>query len=187
MRYRRGLWLAASHLVPLGCSALACSVLGCSDGARNARPPQTVAPFQQSPSSAPSASSADTPPARTAASDLPTNPREALPATAPPSGAGSLRRVLLFTRTVGFAHDSIPAGIAAIQKLGMENGFTVDQTADATRFNDATLSDYDVVIFSSTTSDVLDNAQQDAFQRYIQAGGGWVGVHTATDTEYDWP
>jgi type 1 glutamine amidotransferase len=43
------------------------------------------------------------------------------------------------------------------------------------------------VIFSSTTSDVLDNAQQDAFQRYIEAGGGWVGIHAATDTEYGWP
>jgi type 1 glutamine amidotransferase len=98
-----------------------------------------------------------------------------------------LERVLVFSRTLGFRHDSIAAGIAAIQKLGMEQGFAVDQSEDPAQFNDATLADYDVVIWLSTTADVLDDGQQSAFQRYIEAGGGWVGVHAAADTEYDWP
>jgi len=103
--------------------------------------------------------------------------------TEPPT----LRRVLVFTRTLGYRHDSIGAGIAALQKLGAESAFAVDPTEDPTRFNDATLADYDVVVWLSTTADVLDDSQQSAFQRYIEAGGGWMGIHSATDTEYDWP
>jgi cytochrome c len=103
-----------------------------------------------------------------------------------PSSA-ALRRVLVFTRTLGYRHDSIGAGVAALQQLGAENGFTVDATEDPTRFADASLADVDVVVWLSTTADVLDDGQQAAFQRYIQAGGGWVGVHAAADTEYDWP
>lgn len=102
---------------------------------------------------------------------------------APPT----LRRVLVFTRTLGFRHASIGAGVAALQKLGTENGFVVDPTEDPTRFNEGTLADYDVVVWLSTSADVLDDTQQSAFQRYIQAGGGWVGVHAATDAEFDWP
>jgi cytochrome c len=98
-----------------------------------------------------------------------------------------LSRVLVFTRTLGFRHESIGAGVTALQKLGTENGFSVDATEDATRFTDSSLAGYDVVVWLSTTADVLDDAQQSAFQRYIQAGGGWVGVHAAADTEYDWP
>jgi type 1 glutamine amidotransferase len=103
------------------------------------------------------------------------------------SAPAQLERVLVFSRTLGYRHDSIGAGITAIQKLGMEHGFVVDQTEDPAKFNDATLTDYDVVIWLSTTADVLDDGQQSAFQRYIEAGGGWVGVHAAADTEYDWP
>jgi cytochrome c len=96
-------------------------------------------------------------------------------------------RILVFSKTAGFRHQSIPAGIAAVKKLGAENGFDVDVTEDATAFNDANLRKYRAAVFMSTTGDVLDPSQQDAFERYIQAGGGWVGVHSATDTEYDWP
>jgi cytochrome c len=96
-------------------------------------------------------------------------------------------RILVFSRTAGFRHTSIEPGIAAIKKLGKENGFSVDATEDATAFTDKNLKQYQAVVFMSTTGDVLDAKQQDAFERYIQAGGGWVGVHSATDTEYDWP
>ncbi len=95
-------------------------------------------------------------------------------------------RVLIFTKTTGFRHASIPKGIAAIQKLGQENGFVVDSTEDAGMFNDDSLKKYSAVIFLNTTGDVLDYRQEAAFERYIQAGGGFVGVHAATDTEYDW-
>jgi cytochrome c len=96
-------------------------------------------------------------------------------------------RVLVFSKTAGFRHSSIPNGIAAIRKLGQENGFAVDATEDAGAFTQKNLARYRAVVFLSTTGDVLDAAQQDDFERYIQAGGGYAGVHSATDTEYDWP
>jgi len=96
-------------------------------------------------------------------------------------------QALLFTKTAAFRHDSIPAGVAAIQELAAANNFTVDHTEDSTQFNDANLAGYDVVIWLNTTGDVLNDTEQGAFERYIQAGGGYVGVHSAADTEYDWP
>lgn len=95
--------------------------------------------------------------------------------------------VLVFSKTAGFRHDSIPDGIATIQQLGEENGFTVDATEDAAEFTPENLANYDAVVWLSTTGDVLDDAQQTAFQEYIEGGGGYVGVHAAADTEYDWP
>ena len=82
--------------------------------------------------------------------------------------------VLVFSKTAGFRHDSIPAGIAAIQQLGADNGFTVDATEDGAAFTDANLAQYQAVIWLSTTGDVLDPTQQAAFERYIQAGGGYA-------------
>ncbi|MGD1945362.1 MAG: ThuA domain-containing protein [Croceivirga sp.] len=95
-------------------------------------------------------------------------------------------KVLVFSKTMGFKHASIPAGIAALEKLGKEHGFVVDTTKNAEWFTDKTLQDYSAVIFLSTTGNVLDANQEAAFERYIQAGGGYVGIHAATDTEYDW-
>ena len=95
-------------------------------------------------------------------------------------------KVLVFSKTMGFKHASIPAGIVAIQKLGQENGFAVDTTKNADLFTDENLKNYSAVIFLSTTGNVLDQNQEAAFERYIQAGGGYVGVHAAADTEYDW-
>ncbi|MBA2946559.1 ThuA domain-containing protein [Streptomyces himalayensis] len=106
-----------------------------------------------------------------------------------PAGAAGTResRVLVFSKTAGFRHDSIPDGIAALKELGQANGFTVDATEDAGAFTTAGLSRYDAVVFLSTTGDVLDATQQAAFESYIEHGGGYVGVHAAADTEYDWP
>ena len=103
------------------------------------------------------------------------------------AGAAPRFRALVFSKTAAFRHDSIPAGIAAIKKLGDENNFAVDATEDATVFNDATLGQYDVVIWLMTTGDVLNDTQQAAFERYIEHGGGYTGIHSASDTEYDWP
>jgi len=105
----------------------------------------------------------------------------------PVAAAAQQPRVLVFSKTAGFRHSSIPNGIAAIRKLGQENGFAVDATEDAGAFTQKNLARYSAVVFLSTTGDVLNPAQQDVFERYIQAGGGYVGVHSATDTEYDWP
>ena len=98
----------------------------------------------------------------------------------------ALERVLVFSRTAGYRHDSIGAGIEALRTLGASNGFAVEATEDPGQFNDDSLSNFSVVVFLSTTADVLDDGQQAAFERYIRAGGGWVGVHAAADTEYDW-
>jgi type 1 glutamine amidotransferase len=95
--------------------------------------------------------------------------------------------VLVFTRTTGFRHDSIPDAIAAVRRIGGENGFSVDATEDPSAFTDANLAPYRAVLFLLTTGDVLEDEEQAAFERWIRAGGGWVGVHSASDTEYDWP
>lgn len=96
-------------------------------------------------------------------------------------------KALVFTKTAGFRHQSISAGIRAIQGLSVEHEFDADFTEDAALFTDANLATYDVVIFLNTTGDVLNEEQQQAFERFIQAGNGFVGVHSASDTEYDWP
>ena len=95
-------------------------------------------------------------------------------------------RVLVFSKTAGFYHNSIPKGVEALQKLGMENGFEVDTTKNAAFFQEDSLAKYAAVIFLNTTGNVLDYRQEAAFERYIQSGGGFVGIHAAADTEYDW-
>ncbi|WP_197038967.1 ThuA domain-containing protein [Herbidospora cretacea] len=105
--------------------------------------------------------------------------------TTPPAHAADFS-VLVFSKTAGFRHGSIGPGITAIQQLGAANNFTVETTEDAAQFTDANLARFQAVIWLSTTGDVLNAAQQAAFERYIAAGGGYAGVHAAADTEYDW-
>jgi PKD repeat protein len=104
-----------------------------------------------------------------------------------PDNASARFRALVFSKTAAFRHDSIPQGIAAIQTLGTQNNFQVDATEDSTLFRDDILSHYKTVIWLETTGDVLNDTQQAAFERYIRAGGGYVGIHSAADTEYGWP
>jgi type 1 glutamine amidotransferase len=96
-------------------------------------------------------------------------------------------RVLVFSKTAGFRHESIPAGIQAIRELGAAHGFAVDATQDAGAFTPANLTRYQAVVFLSTSGDILDPAQQSAFESYIRGGGGFAGVHSAADTECSWP
>jgi type 1 glutamine amidotransferase len=103
------------------------------------------------------------------------------------SASAANPRVLVFTKTAGYRHASIPAAILAIRMLGAQNGFDVDTTEDDRVFTAANLARYDAVVFLLTTGDVLDNAEQSAFETYIRAGGSYVGVHSAADTERDWP
>jgi uncharacterized protein len=99
----------------------------------------------------------------------------------------SSRRLLVFSKTGGFRHASIKDGKIALQKLATEHNFRVDFTEDASVFTDANLSQYNAVIFLMTTgNNILDADQKAAFERYIRAGGGYVGVHSASDTEYNW-
>ncbi len=95
-------------------------------------------------------------------------------------------RVLVFSKTTAFRHSAIPSGQAALIKLGQENGFDVDTTENADYFNEDSLQKYAAVIFLNTTGNMLNNFQEADFERYIQAGGGFVGIHSATDGEYDW-
>jgi cytochrome c len=105
---------------------------------------------------------------------------------AAPQGA-SEPRVLVFSKTAAFRHASIPAALRAIRELGTRGGFAVDATEDASAFTDANLRRYAAVVFLMTTGDVLSPSEQAAFERYIRRGGGFAGVHSAADTEYDWP
>ncbi len=102
------------------------------------------------------------------------------------AGAAS-PRVLVFYKTAGFYHQSIEAGLPAIYKLGVENGFSVDSTKDSGAFTTENLKKYAAIIFLSTTGTLFDATQQTALQDYVHKGGGIVGIHAATDAEYEWP
>ncbi|HEX4982043.1 MAG TPA: ThuA domain-containing protein [Ilumatobacteraceae bacterium] len=95
-------------------------------------------------------------------------------------------RVLVFSKTSGFRHGSIEAGLDAVRQLGVANGFGVDATEDAAAFTATQLAGYDAVVFLSTTGDVLGHDQEAAFEDYVRNGGGYVGIHAAADTEHDW-
>jgi len=96
-------------------------------------------------------------------------------------------KILVFGKTKGFYHSSIPKGMVTIMKLCSREGIIADTTRDAAVFTVDNLKHYEAVVFLNTTGDVLDHAQQEAFMQYIRSGGGFLGVHAATDTEYDWP
>ena len=108
------------------------------------------------------------------------------PVTSAKSEHGGQSRVLVFSKTAGYRHASIPAGIAALEKLGAEHHVVVDHTEDATAFNDENLARYRAVIFLSTSGNIFTAAQKAAFERYIEHGGGFVGIHSASDTEHHW-
>lgn len=96
-------------------------------------------------------------------------------------------RVMVFTRTQGWRHDSIPVAVETLRTLATAEGIAVAHTEDASRFNDASLRGFGAVVFANTTLDVLDADQQVALERFVRSGGGFVGIHSAADTEYDWP
>ncbi len=96
-------------------------------------------------------------------------------------------RVLVFTKTNGYRHQSIEKGVATLRELAQREGVPLDHTEDSLQFNPQTLSKYRVVVFLSTTGDVLGPAQEAAFQEFMARGGSFMGIHAATDTEYDWP
>ncbi|MAN51384.1 MULTISPECIES: ThuA domain-containing protein [Marinimicrobium] len=95
-------------------------------------------------------------------------------------------KVLMFTKTDGFHHKSVNEGVAAIRKMAEKHEFAVDWHEDAKLINDENLEQYDVVLFLLTTGNILNEEQQGAMERFIQSGKGFVGIHSASDTEYDW-
>lgn len=113
----------------------------------------------------------------------------------PPAGAETAPRILVYIRngstldgSKGYVHENIASSVAAVHQLGRESGFAVDVTDDPGIFTDATLKPYRVLVFSNTNNQVLPTgAQQAALQRYIHAGGGFVGIHSAVGSMRAWP
>lgn len=95
-------------------------------------------------------------------------------------------RVLVFSKTAGYRHEAIPTGVEVMRKICSENGFPLEATEDASRFTDGNLATKEVVVFLLTTQNVLNAEQEAALMRFVRAGGGFVGIHSAADTEYDW-
>ncbi len=95
-------------------------------------------------------------------------------------------RVLVFSKTAGYRHEAIPTGVEVMREICSENGFPVEATEDASRFTDGNLATKEVVVFLLTTQDVLNAEQEAALKRFVRAGGGFVGIHSAADTEYEW-
>lgn len=94
--------------------------------------------------------------------------------------------VLVFSKTAGFRHESIADGRLMFSTLGRENAWSLTFTENAIQFINA-LPKTKVVVFLNTTGDVLDDKQQTEFVKWYKKGGGFVGIHSAADTEHDWP
>ena len=103
-------------------------------------------------------------------------------------GAGSERRILVYTKNgKGYVHDNIQHSVDAIKKMGAENGFGVDVSDDPKVFTDGNLKQYKALVFSNSNNEAFENdAQRGAFKRYIQSGGGFVGIHSASGSERKW-
>ena len=96
-------------------------------------------------------------------------------------------QILVFTKTAGWRHKSIEKGVQTLKELGKGNAFKIVQTEDSLDFNSANLKKYNLVVFLNTSWNVLDEKQQNAFEKYIQSGGNFMGIHAASTTEYEWP
>jgi uncharacterized protein len=96
-------------------------------------------------------------------------------------------RLLVFTKTAGYRHESIPAGVEAMRSLGARHGIAVEHSENAALFRSDALARFKAVAFVNTTGDVLAGEERRAFEAYVARGGGFLGVHSAADTAYDWP
>ena len=94
---------------------------------------------------------------------------------------------LLITKTAGWHHESINEGVAAIKELGIRNYFDVQWHQDGIAITDKYLESFQVLIFLNTTGDIFKEEEQKAIERFIKSGKGYAGIHSASDTEYDWP
>ena len=110
-----------------------------------------------------------------------------------PVSADAQRKVLVYTRNYtpdgkGYVHENIAASVAAIRKMGADRGFAVDVSDDPTSFTDANLKQYGALVFSNSNNEAFaTESQREAFKKYIQAGGGFVGIHSASGSQRDWP
>jgi type 1 glutamine amidotransferase len=97
------------------------------------------------------------------------------------------RSILVYSKSAGFRHDSIPVGRRAIIDLGIDRGWTVTCSEDPGSLDDRKLRSYDVIVFLSTTGKFLGAKEEKALQNFVHHGGGVVGIHAAADAEYEWP
>lgn len=95
--------------------------------------------------------------------------------------------ILVFSKTAGFRHASIEKGIEALKTMGELQKWKMNFSEDASLFNKEELSKYNLILFLNTTGDILNSNEQTAFENYVKSGGNYVGVHAASDTEFDWP
>lgn len=100
--------------------------------------------------------------------------------------AGTGKAILVFSKTNGYRHASIEAGVKAIKEAGQRRGWEVVATENGAYFHEICLKSYRAVVFLSPTGDFLTDEQQRAFEQYIESGGGYAGIHSAADCEYDW-
>ena len=107
--------------------------------------------------------------------------------TDPPAEVVEIAKILVFTKTAGFRHQSIEKGVSTLRSMGSANSFEITQSEDAAIFEFEGLDDFDLIIFLSTTMDILNPQQEMAFKSFINQGGSFMGIHAATDTEYGWP
>ena len=101
------------------------------------------------------------------------------------AGCSTPKNLVVFSKTSGYRHESIPNGVEAIQAIGEELGYTVIHTENSSDIVDL---EYQVLVFMSPTGDVLNETEQHFLQSFVEKGGGFVGVHSATNCEYefDW-
>lgn len=111
----------------------------------------------------------------------------AIASNSPKQAASKPLSILVFSKTAGFRHDSIPTGRAALTNIALEKGWRITLSEDADEFKGHNLRQYDVIVFLSTTGKFLNKSQEDGLVDFIHHGGGYVGIHAAADAEYDWP
>jgi hypothetical protein len=95
-------------------------------------------------------------------------------------------KALLVTTTRGWHHEALHYGVVALNELAEKKEFDLTLLQDPNSITDKNLTQYQVIIFLHTTGDIFDSLQQKVMERFIQAGKGFVGIHSASDTEYDW-
>jgi len=108
-----------------------------------------------------------------------------VPAEAPAQSGEDLS-ILVYSHTNGYRHEAIPDGIAALRALGETHGWAVEATEDSTVFRPDRLAEVDVVVFLNTSGNAVGPEGETALRAFVEDGGGYVGVHAAADTEYDW-
>ena len=98
-----------------------------------------------------------------------------------------MQRILVFTKTTGYRHESIEAGVAALRELAAESGLELDHSEDAAVFTDENLARYSATVWLDVSGDVLDAEQRTALAGFLRGGGGFAGIHSASDAEGSWP